>query len=123
VGNIRSMDQETDRPTSSLRVTEQRQGCWLIARVQGELTHDTYDELAQVIYPSADDARVPCIAVDTSGLEFFDSSGIRCLVIASKRVRSRGGDFVVLDTGPTMRRRIEQLGLLPMLPVAAALPA
>jgi anti-anti-sigma factor len=103
-------------------VTEQRQGRWLIVRTQGELTYETCDELAQILNPAAEGAEGPCIAVDTSGLAFFDPSGIRCLILACKRARSRDGQSAVLDTGP-VRQRIERLGLLPMLPVAAALPA
>jgi anti-anti-sigma factor len=45
----------------------------------------------------------PCTAVDASGLEFFDSSGIRSLLIAAKRAQDQGGEFVVLDAGPMMR--------------------
>jgi anti-sigma B factor antagonist len=116
------MDQGTDGLTPSLRVTEGRQGRWLIVRVQGELTLETCGELTEVLSSAAEGAGRPCIAVDTSGLEFFDSSGIRCLVTACRRVQSRGGEFVVLDTG-RVRRRFELLGVLPMLPVMAALPA
>ena len=90
--------------------------------MQGELTHATCDELAQALDVPVDGAADLCIAVDAAGLEFIDSSGIRCLLRAARRVRDQGGEFVVLDAGPMMPR-IRWMHLAEMLPVMAMLPA
>ncbi len=63
------------------------------------------------------------VAVDTSGLDFFDSAGIRCLVSACRKVRRADGVFVVVDAGPVMRRRVERMGLAGLLPVMPSLLA
>jgi anti-anti-sigma regulatory factor len=52
----------------------------------------------------------------------LDSSGIRCLVIACRRTRQRGGEFAVADAEPVMRRA-RRMGPGESLPVVAAPPA
>lgn len=90
--------------------------------MQGELTYATCDELAQALGGDGEGTGRPCIAVDASGLEFVDSAGIRCLVIAARRVQATGGEFVVLDAGRLVRR-IYWMHLTHMLPARATLPA
>ncbi len=104
-----------------LSVTKHWPGRWLIVKVQGELTFQTCDELTEALDVLADGAEESCIAVDASSLTFFDSSAVRCLVIAHRRVKSQGGEFVILDAGPLIQR-FQRLGLLQVLPVTATLP-
>jgi anti-sigma B factor antagonist len=49
--------------------------------------------------------------VDLEGLSFIDSSGIRTLVIARKRMLKNGGDLVLLSPQPQVRRVLEITGL------------
>ena len=112
----------TDAGRPSLTVTTEKQGRWLVFRLQGELMFQNCDELAQALDVPADDTTGHSLAVDAFNLEFFDSSGIRCLLSAARRVRSQGGKFVVLDTG-RLARRIRWMNLAEQLPVMAALPA
>ena len=90
--------------------------------MQGELTYATCDELAHAVGVDVDGTKRPYVAVDASDLEFFDSSGIRCLLLAARRVRDKGGEFMVLDAGRLMRR-IYWMHLTDTLPVTATLPA
>ena len=90
--------------------------------VAGRADVQNCDELAQALDVPADDTTGHSLAVDAFNLEFFDSSGIRCLLSAARRVRSQGGKFVVLDTG-RLARRIRWMNLAEQLPVMAALPA
>ena len=90
--------------------------------MQGELTHATCDELAQALDVPVDGTGGQCIAVDAFDLEFFDTSGTRCLLFAARRVQDHGGEFVVLEAG-RLKRRIHWMQLTEMLPVVAALPA
>ena len=107
----------TESRAPSLDVAVQRRGGWMVARLLGELTFVTCDELAGAL-AGVDAGRV---AVDASGLDFFDSAGIRCLLLEGRRVRRGGGEFVVLDAGRLLRRAA-WLGLDRVLPVVAALP-
>jgi anti-anti-sigma factor len=88
----------------------------------GELTCVTCDEFAGVLAGTGGGAGPARAAVDTSGLEFFDSAGLRCLVSVCRKARNAIGDFVVIDTG-RLRQRVQRMGLAGVLPVAAELPA
>lgn len=116
------MPQQSDELKPSLRVTTEQQGRWLVVRLHGELAFGTCDELAQILDVPADGDAGPSIAVATAGLEFFDSTGLRCLLSAAKRVRGQGGEFIVLEDG-RLARRIHWMSLTDILPVMAALPA
>jgi anti-sigma B factor antagonist len=120
------MGERTDQASPALAITQRTQGRWRVYGLQGELTHATCDELAQALdgegEGEGEGTGRPCIAVDASGLEFFDSAGIRCLLIAARRIQGQGREFVVLDAGRLVRR-IHWMNLTQMLPVMAALPA
>lgn len=103
---------------ASLDVAVERREGWVVARLRGELTFATCEELAGALV-GQDAGRV---AVDASGLDFFDSAGIRSLLLEGRRVRRAGGEFVVIDAG-RLRRRTAWMGLDGVLPVVAALPA
>jgi anti-anti-sigma factor len=108
----------TDSRAPSLGVAVELRAGWVVVRLSGELTFATCDELAGAL-AGRDAGRV---AVDASGLEFFDSAGIRCLLLQGRRVRGGGGEFVVVDAGRLLRRTA-WMGLERVLPVVAALPA
>jgi anti-anti-sigma factor len=105
-----------------LGVAVQEQGRWVVVRVRGELTSQTCEELTGVLAGVGVGGGPGCVAVDTTGLEFFDEAGLRCLVLACRRVRRAGGEFVVVDAGPVMRKAA-RMALGEYLPVAAELPA
>jgi anti-anti-sigma factor len=83
-------------------------------KVQGELTFETCNELDRALDDPAGGAGEPRIAVDGSGLTFFDSSAVRCLVKAHRRVERQGGEFVILDA-VSLLQRFQRLGLLEVL--------
>ena len=114
------MGRRMDDRSPSLAITHRTQSRWRVFRSQGELTYATCNELAQALDIPAGGTGRPCAAVDASGLEFFDSSGIRSLLIAAKRAQDQGGEFVVLDAGPMMRR-IHWMYLIETPPVMATL--
>ncbi len=102
-----------------LAVAVEERGRWVVVRVRGELTFGTCGELTDALAGAAGPGGV---AVDVSGLDFFDSSGIRCLVLAARRARAEGAEFVVVDPGPVLRQRAEWMGLGEVLAVVPALP-
>ena len=116
------MGERSDQVSPVLAVTQRTYGRWRVFGLRGELTYATCDELTQVLDGDGEGTGKPCVAVDASGLEFFDSAGIRCLLIAARRVQATGGEFVVLDASRLVRR-IHWMHLTHVLQVVAALPA
>ena len=51
------------------------------------------------------------LVLDVSGIEFVDSSGLGVLVAVLKRLRFLGGDLVVRDPSPRLRRLLEVTNL------------
>ncbi len=49
--------------------------------------------------------------LDTAGVTFMDSSGLRVLIGATNESRSRGGDLTIAGPTPVVRRLIEISGL------------
>jgi len=52
------------------------------------------------------------IVLDASGVDFVDSSGLRCIIDASQEIESRGGKFLIEGMSPAMLRVLEVTGLL-----------
>jgi hypothetical protein len=50
------------------------------------------------------------LRIDTAGLEFVDSSGLRCLVAADRRCQETGV-LMELVAGPTVKRLLDLVGL------------
>jgi len=57
-----------------------------------------------------------------AGLEFCDSAGIACLVVAWKVARTRGGSLVLLRPRARLGRKLAVIGLAAMLTVVEELP-
>jgi anti-anti-sigma factor len=62
------------------------------------------------------------VAVDMSRVEFCDSAGLRCLVLAARRLRRLNRRFLLLRPAQQARWRVEVTGLTGVLPVADELP-
>jgi anti-anti-sigma factor len=69
-----------------------------------------------------DDRHDRRVAVDVSGVEFCDSSGLRCLLMASRRLRNKGREFLLLHPSPPLRWRMMTTGADGLLPAADELP-
>ena len=60
--------------------------------------------------------------MDVRGLEFCDSAGMACLVVAWKVARMRGGSLVLLRPRARLRRKLALIGLAAMLTVVEENP-
>jgi ABC-type transporter Mla MlaB component len=90
--------------------------------VEGHLNYLTGTDLVMVLGGLISAGKL-AIAVDLSRAALADSSGLRCLLRASRHVRARGGELVVIDDGTAPapgRTRLRDLA--PALPVLPALP-
>lgn len=103
-----------------LNITKASHGKWMVLTVEGEIDIATApaldDALDEVIGSGASD-----IAVDLRPVSFMDSTGLRSLMIADRRVREAGGTLaVVAGTGPA-HRLLELAGVTETLTLADAL--
>ncbi len=51
------------------------------------------------------------IVLDLGDLEFIDSAGLRVILAANERARSRGGELVLTPARPQVRRLLEVSGV------------
>jgi anti-sigma B factor antagonist len=106
----------------SLEVTVHRQVLWTVVRVVGELDSHNCFNLDDRLFALVGENDEPRVCVDVSGLEFCDSSGIACLLRASREVTQKGGALVLLGPDDYLARRLATLGLDRVLPVIEHLP-
>ena len=84
----------------------------------GEVDAHTAPELERALTARIADAG--SARLDTSGVTFMDSSGLRVLIGATNESRGRGGDLIVDSPTSVVRRLIEISGLSEHLSVTGA---
>lgn len=93
-----------------LQVAVRRSGeCTLVVRLEGEL--DVYS--AGDLHNRLRETETGCtdVVIDLSRLSFMDCAGLREIVEAGKRARSRGGRLSLIDGPPAVRRLFTLTGL------------
>lgn len=86
--------------------TQVNSGIALIT-ARGELDLAGAPHLDDAIEAASRERGVEGIVVDLSGLEFMDSSGLRTIVQADRRVRARGLRFALVRGGEPVHRVFE----------------
>jgi anti-anti-sigma factor len=86
--------QNGQRPLLSVSV--EQQVLWTIVRVTGELDYATQGKLGDCLFRLMGRTGEPRICVDVGKLDFCDSSGMACLVVATKVAKAQGGSLVLL---------------------------
>jgi len=86
-----------------------------VIAVEGELDAYTSHQLRACL-AELDGEGVTHIAVDLSGLTFVDSSGLGVLMSAGRRARDQGGELVLREVSPQIRRVLDVTGLSDLLP-------
>jgi anti-sigma B factor antagonist len=114
------VSEETASP--SLTVTVERQPLWAIVRLSGQLDQQSYPDFADHLHSLLNEMDPPHICVDLNGLQFCDSSGVACLVMAWKAARERGGALVLLRPVGEPARLLSLLGFAAIVPVVDELP-
>jgi anti-sigma B factor antagonist len=111
-----------ERAASSLTVAVEHRTPWAVVRLSGELDHRSYPDLADHLQSLLAEMALPRICVDLSGLQFCDSSGLACLVMAWKASRERSGELALLRPSGEVARLLTMLGLAASVPVMDELP-
>ena len=86
---------------------------WLL-RVRGEIDLASSQKLEAVL-DEAIAAQPSRIIVELDSVTFLDSTGLRVLVEAQRRLQQRGGTLVIDGMSETVRRVLEVTGLLASL--------
>jgi anti-anti-sigma factor len=107
---------------SLLRVDIALRDGWTVVTVAGELDFATCAELTARLDEIIGGQQPARLAVDLSGLEFSDSSGLRCLVIARRQVMRAGSDLVLLRPPDLLRWKLRATSLDQLFHVADELP-
>lgn len=91
-----------------------------ISRVSlvGSLDSDTAPQLEKALV--AMDARVLLVVLDMKELAFISSAGLRVIFAALKRQESKGGELVVANMSPGVKKVFEIVKALPSMNVFAS---
>ena len=86
-----------------------RNGVTVLA-VDGEIDMSVKDDFLGAL-DAAIDATDGALLIDLTELQFLDSSGCHCLVLAAERARTRGFTFQVTNPSPRVARVLNMTGL------------
>jgi anti-sigma B factor antagonist len=82
----------------------------MVVHLQGEVDLASAPQLRRGIYELIDQGNNQ-IAVDLSGVDFMDSTGLGVLIGSLKRLREAGGSMVLAGIRPAVSRVFEITGL------------
>jgi anti-sigma B factor antagonist len=91
-------------------IQHEQRGRVPLLRVCGEVDLYTAPRLKEAIL-AALNGTVSSLALDLSGVDFLDSTGLQVLMSAKKRTAERGGEVYVLGVRDHVRRVFILLGL------------
>jgi anti-sigma B factor antagonist len=93
-----------------------------LLRLTGELDMAGIDRFERLLIADAF-PEAGTFVVDMRGLTFIDSSGLRALIIADKRVRAEGGRFVVVRGSEQVNEVLEMTGVAKQIELLDEPPA
>jgi len=86
----------------------------VVVVLRGELDANSEPEAGAALAAAGEDAGA--VALDLRGLDFIDSSGLKLVLAADRRLRERGVAFSVLRGPAHMQRAFTSAGLDHLLP-------
>lgn len=86
-------------------------GARVLVALQGELDLLATTELEPELDRLADEPGVDLVALDLRGLDFLDSSGLRLVVVAERRLRESGRRLVLVPGPQPVQRVFELTGM------------
>jgi anti-sigma B factor antagonist len=99
-----------------LKISTEHQNDYAVVAPAGEIDLHTAPRLQTELNRLV---RMGClrVAVDLSGVEFCDSTGVNVLLAAFRRVRDKGGDFSLIRPQNAVRKVLRITGLDSVFPV------
>ena len=92
-------------------VTIETNGDTMVARLSGELDHHHTQKLREEIDRNVQKERPARLALDFSGVEFMDSSGIGLVLGRYRLMQEREGSLVLCAMPPHIRRVMRVAGI------------
>lgn len=93
---------------------------WTILSAEGEIDIATVSSLDEAIEEALSGGRTQ-ICVDLQSVTFMDSTGLRSLIVAHRRLESSGGTLAVVPGSGPIRRLLEIAGVVDTLDVRSSL--
>ena len=92
-----------------MNVVARRYANAMVLRVAGRLDQDTCEGFRADLMPHVEAALhdKAALILDLSGVEYVSSAGLRCFVIASRRVKAAQGRILVADLQPMVAEIFE----------------
>jgi anti-sigma B factor antagonist len=92
-----------------MNVVARRYANAVVLRVDGRLDQDTCEAFRADLMPFVDKAvdQGEALILDLSGVEYVSSAGLRCFVIASRRMKAAKGRILVADLQPMVAEIFE----------------
>jgi anti-anti-sigma factor len=81
--------------------------------LSGRLDTDTAPELDAALNRVITSAHIPRLVFDLNQLDYLSSAGIRCFVRARKAIEPNGGQVVIVNPRPPVRKVIEIVQAIP----------
>ena len=105
----------------SCRCTTSCENGILTARISGEIDQASASFLRDRIDRAADSCLPDMLALDFTGVNFMDSSGIGLVMGRYRLMNTMGGELLVTGASPRIRR-LMQMGGLEQLPIFGRQP-
>jgi anti-sigma B factor antagonist len=92
-----------------MNVVARRYANAIVLRVDGRLDQDTCEAFRLELMPFVEKAitESAALVLDLSGVEYVSSAGLRCFVIASRRMKAAKGRILVADLQPMVAEIFE----------------
>ena len=92
-----------------MNVVARRYANAIVLRVDGRLDQDTCEAFRGELMPFVEKAVSDnaALVLDLSGVEYVSSAGLRCFVIASRRMKAAKGRILVADLQPMVAEIFE----------------
>jgi anti-sigma B factor antagonist len=112
---------ERNGPTRVLEIAVSESGGVRLVRLRGELDMAGVDQFERLL--TADQTPGATFVLDMRGLTFIDSSGLRALIMADRRVRAEGGRFIVVRGPDRVNQVLEMTGVAQRIDLVDEPPA
>jgi len=97
----------------SLKIALDEQSPLLTMTLSGRLDSNTAPELDEVLNGVLTNTMITRLTFDLGQLVYLSSAGVRCFVRARKAIEPRGGNVVIVNPQPAVRKVLDIVKAIP----------
>jgi len=97
----------------SLKIALDEQSPLLTITLSGRLDSNTAPELDEVLNGILTNTTIARLTFDLGQLVYLSSAGVRCFVRARKAIEPRGGNVVIVNPQPAVRKVLDIVKAIP----------